>query len=950
VVAGSAGPVLIEREAELEQLELGIDNALGSRGRLVFVQGPAGIGKTVLLGAACGLAAGRGFRVLTARGNDLERQFPLGVVRQLFEDLIVGGAPEARAALLGGLAAYAEAVFGPGDVGPAALDAPDRSAAVVHGLYWLTCNLAERRPLLISVDDAHWADLPSLLFLDYLVRRIERLPVVLVVSCRPAESGLEADLVRRIGAAAEVAVIALRRLTADATTGLVRSLLGEDASHELCDACYSATGGNPLLVRELAAAVAADGVPRGAEGAAHVRRLVPEAVVRHVLVRLSRLGAMSIGVARAIAVLGPGAELRHVTTTAGLSEAAAADAVDALVSADILAPGPRLEFTHPLLGEAVYKDLGAGERLRAHARAAKLLAAAAAPPERIAAQLLASEPAGSEWAVQTLRAAAAEATRRGAASAAASYLQRALDEEPRRADRPSLLLELGVAESRSAQPQAATHLAEALRLTNEPRERARITQQLAGLYNLLGRFEESAAVLEAALEADGTTDPDLRFGLAAEAAVLAITHRVARRRLIPTIREFRARLPVLADQPAAAPLLAVMAAELTQSDGTAEEAIAYADRAFADGQLLAREGPVPAIGAGALAEADRPAQAETLLDAAIAHARARGSIQAVRVDLALRAFARNRRGRIAEAEADARLALELSAQESYDPVEPLKLACLVDALIEQDRLAEAEELVPFAELARHDPDSTLRQPLADARARLLLLRGRAHEAREQLDAQLHWQRAWGCRNTGLTSTRALAALAARTLGDRENARTLATEELDAARAFGSPRAVGVALRTMALIGSAPQTEYLRQSVETLETSQAQLELARSLVELGSVLRRGGTRRDAREPLRRGLDLALACGSTLTADRARSELMAAGARPRRQRATGRDALTPSERRIASMANEGLSNREIAQTLFLSLKTVEMHLGHVYGKLGVHSRAELAGALHSENVGT
>jgi DNA-binding CsgD family transcriptional regulator len=935
----------MEREAELHRLGLVLEQTQVGRGSLAFVQGPAGIGKTRLLDAMCGLAAGRGFEMLTGRGSDLEREFPFGVVRQLFEEQIVGAAPGARAELLGGLAAFAEPVFTPFDRDGDGNGVADRSAAVVHGLYWLTCNLAAIRPVLLAVDDAHWADSPSLQFMDYLARRMQRLPVALVLTNRPGESGPEAGLAWRI--ANDGAVIELRELTPDATAALVRSVLGDGAGSDLCDACYAATGGNPMLVRELALALAADDAPR--LSATHVRRLVPEAVARHVLVRLSRLGAASIMAARAVAVLGGGVELRQVAAMAELGEANAADAVDALVSADILAGGGRLEFAHPLLREVVYQDLGAGERLRAHARAARLLAASAAAPERVAAQLLASEPRRSEWAVQALRAAAADATTRGAADVAARYLRRALDERVEGSEQTQLLLELGVAESRTAQPQAVAHFADALRLSTGPRERATVAQQLAALYNLLGRFTESASLLEDTIDVAGALDPERRFNLAAEAAVLGITHREARRRLATLIDELRASLPAVVDEPAAAPLLAVMAQEMALTDGTTEQIIGYAECAIADGRLLSREGPVPAVGIAALAMADRPVRAEALLDAVIFEARSRGSIQALWIGLVGRAFARLRRGRMAETEADARLALELSSHGPSVAAEPLILACLAETLIEQGRFAESERLLTPPEMARHDPDSMLLQPLFDARARLLLLRGRADEASSQLDAQLRWQRDWGCRNPGWTSTRTLAALAANALGNSERACALATEELDAI-AFGSPRALGFAFRTMALVGAVDQVEYMRESAGVLERSESKLELARSLLELGSALRRRGARREARDPLRRGLDLALACGSTLTADRAKSELLAAGARPRRQRVTGPEALTASERRIASMANEGLTNREIAQTLFLSLKTVEMHLGHVYQKLAVRSRAQLASALHSENIGT
>src|SRR5262249_43163303 len=141
---------------------------------------------------------------------------------------------------------------------------------------------------------------------------------------------------------------------------------------------------------------------------------------------------------------------------------------------------------------------------------------------------------------------------------------------------------------------------------------------------------------------------------------------------------------------------------------------------------------------------------------------------------------------------------------------------------------------------------------------------------------------------------------------------------------------------------------LAESVAVLERSESRLELARSLIELGSALRRNGARRAAREPLHRGLELAAGCGASLVGDHARAELLAAGARPRRPRITGRDALTPSEERVAAMACEGLSNRQIAQTLFLSPKTVEMHLGSIYRKLGIRGRRDLPEAFAPAEV--
>jgi DNA-binding CsgD family transcriptional regulator len=165
-----------------------------------------------------------------------------------------------------------------------------------------------------------------------------------------------------------------------------------------------------------------------------------------------------------------------------------------------------------------------------------------------------------------------------------------------------------------------------------------------------------------------------------------------------------------------------------------------------------------------------------------------------------------------------------------------------------------------------------------------------------------------------------------------------------ARLFGPARSVGIALRVAGLVNEPhDRLELLAQAVCVLEGSGADLEYGRALVDYGAALRRHGRRARAREPLRTALDLAVRTGATTLADRARAELVAAGAKPRRDRIEGRDALTASERRVADLVAKGLSNREIAQSLFVSLRTVETHLTHAYRKLDVTARAELQVAL-------
>jgi DNA-binding CsgD family transcriptional regulator len=208
--------------------------------------------------------------------------------------------------------------------------------------------------------------------------------------------------------------------------------------------------------------------------------------------------------------------------------------------------------------------------------------------------------------------------------------------------------------------------------------------------------------------------------------------------------------------------------------------------------------------------------------------------------------------------------------------------------------------------------------------------------------------AWGLRNPSLTNWRAEAAVLLAQLGDADQARSLAGEAVRRANAFGSPVARGVALRAAALVAQPPDLDGLATSVDVLRDSGARLQLARSLVELGSALRRSGQRADARQPLREGLEVAATCGADVLTARAHDELVAAGARPRRDPIESRSALTASELRVARMAAEGLTNREIAQALFLTEKTIEVHLTRAYRKLEIQSRSQLARALPATAV--
>ena len=244
---------LRERERELAAVEL----LLARGGGVLVVEGRAGIGKTALAGEAGRRAAELGHKVVRARGSELEAGFAFGVVRQLFERCLTDAGAGEREALLAGPAAAVRSLLS----GPLAGEpAGGSSFAVLHGLYWLVANLAASRPVLIVVDDAHWADEPSLRWLAYMAPRLEGLAAGLLVALRPGDP---ASMAAPLLAVREEAMAVLRPalLSDRAVSAMVRAAAGGGASDELCAAACAASGGNPLYLTELLRAAESGGRP-----------------------------------------------------------------------------------------------------------------------------------------------------------------------------------------------------------------------------------------------------------------------------------------------------------------------------------------------------------------------------------------------------------------------------------------------------------------------------------------------------------------------------------------------------------------------------------------------------------------------------------------------------------------------------------------------------------------
>lgn len=942
-VITSPATSLLERDRELGAFADALTDAEQARGRVVMVEAPAGIGKTSLLRAASEAAAPRGFLCLRARASELEHDFAYGCVRQLF-DPVVARAPDAeRDRLFEGAAALSKPLFDP----PALLPrrpVDDTTYSMLYGLYWLLNNLTAESAVVLFVDDLHWCDTESLRFLAYLAPRLDGLRVVVVVSARPGEPG--PDELAALRAGPETTVLLPGPLSLEATATMCERRLAGPVASDFAAACHEVTVGNPFLLEALLREAVDDGLGFDSLGARRVRRMAPAAVAQAVLFRLSGRPPAGTALVRSVAVLGDGTSLTEAATLAGLSSQEAARAADLLVGLAILRPSERLEFAHPIVREAVYADIGVRERAEAHAHAAEVLAASGAPEERIAAQIAEADPAADSERVALLRRVAADALTRGAPAAAVAWLRRALVEPPPPESRAEVLLELGLAELRLAAPEAVEHLAAAAELSLAPDLLETSARLLANALTMSGEADRSLEVLASAI-AD-VEKADRERALLLEAELAAHAQQASRESRAPAAR----RLERLGALPGTTPgerlVLATLAFERSRAAESASVAAALIEQALSGGRLLDEQeidvtGPFYLLIVG-LEATDALDLAEACLDRALADAQARACVPAMAFVLAHRALVEMRAGAVARAESDSRTAIDLLTANGIRLGTALALGVLVEALVESGEVEAADRLLRESEFGAGIPAGLASNRLLEARSVLRLAQGRLREGIDDLHEFGRRDELWGGANPLASRWRSRAALALAAMGDHDRAHRMAMDDLERARRWGAASGIGVALRCHALLGgSARSVEPLREAVAVLEGSPARLERVRALIDLGAALRRANRRADARLVLERGLALADRCGARSLAGLARAELRAAGGRSADPDGVGVQQLTASERRVADLAAEGLSNAEIAQALFVTSKTVETHLGRVYRKLSLSGRGGLGRAL-------
>ncbi|MEU4249250.1 AAA family ATPase [Amycolatopsis sp. NPDC026612] len=912
-------PRLPGREPELGRLTGLFPVALGGTAASAVLVGEFGMGKSATLRTLAALARDAGFTVAVATGSRLESHLPGGVVRQL-----------------------ADALQEPGTAGPPVTElcGPSGESEALDLFFRIVRDATERGPLFLGIDNVHLADAWSMRCLAYIRNRVLDLPVLIVLTSLTGHPPhREVALLDMAGCTP--ASITLNGL-GDAAAAEILGL----APGELASACREATGGNPFLLQALR--------PRLLPGADPHE--LGSSLIGQVLHMRMQEFPHAPAILHAAAILGEDAGFDLLAKLAGVDELDALQAVDTMVRLHVLHNSSHPTLTYSFARNSLLKDMPQTTRAVNHSRAAKLLTEAGAPPERVAAHLLEATSIRIPWAVDVLRLSARDAVFSGRAELAARHLRRALEERLTSGRRMAVLLQLAHAEFQFDPPGAAKRVREAVDTVGNRETAAYIATAM--LLSLCGGQDarlgiSAAGQIAARLDAGG---PDAVWPLLCMTYLAEAGSRLGPP---PEFRDFEEQWAPLTDPAAQRSRSALLALDAVRSGESAQDAVGHFADALSSAGDPASGPPREVTGdGGELFEqhyfftlatavlADEPAHVDRLCrvldverepwDVHVPH----GALPTLARGIALQTSGDLQRASV-HFESLLRRFDERGGTTTC-PVGVLCAAKLVECWVDLGRFEAATSLLDRMDFVASQGLFT-HTYLLYARGRLRVATGYTRFGFEDLLSCGRRLAHHGMRFPGFVPWRAHAARAALALGQTDDAARLAEEDINAAARWGAPRPLGTALTTLGLVREDDEADRaLQKAIATLRQSPSRLQLATALTELGTLQARHGQSEKAIETLRQAVELSEQCGARPLARRAAEELRSS----RRALTPAKDnehGLTRQENRIAVMAAQGLTNREIATALHLTRRTVELHLSGAYRKLGIPGRAELGGAL-------
>lgn len=926
--------MLLERRGELAEADRALRAGITGTGSLAVVTGPSGGGKSALLRAIGEAAGDLGVRVLRADGTKAEQDYPYGVVQQLLQPLIAGAGEADRALWFDGAARPVRRMFVDESW---SIDDPPRDLnreTVLRGLHALVDRVAERAPVLLVVDDLHWADSPSLRWLGYLAKRLDGARIVVVGvacdSCVPTDAALMQEILTSARLTMQPAP-----LSVEAVAELAGEELGEPCAPEFARACHEVTGGYPAALVPVLRGLHAQEVRPTARAAGEVAERSQQLLCERRMFLLSTQPEAVREFARAMAVLGDLAEPDLVGALAGLDRVAYKSALQAMDRMGLLAGSSELRFVHHSLTHAVESAMTVDERTRTHRRAAALLHDAGHSAEHVADQLLQITFGYEHWEIDVLRTAAGAALERGAGKAAARYLRRALLDSPADGgDRARLLVDLAGAERGFDLASSVRHLSQALQVLEPPAERAAAALWIPPA---LAAADPGLAALVRSVS-DGLGDPgpagahsELVLRLEARDRYLGLADRGRLDDAARRLGELAAAPPVTTA--AGRELLAVLAFATTVTrNARAADVAALTER------ILDREPPVPGHAYTALpllvptlVAADATATASSWLRATLDKARDHESagVQAL-VDAEWSAV-RCATGELGSARSLALAALT-AADQTWPEAVALATTTLADIALRTQDVELAERVL---ESGRETDDLRVTVAHRMLRGLLDLARGRTAQGLDRfLDCGALLNRS-GWTNPALCPWRLWAAVAHERLGDTDSATALVEREHVAAQSWDAPATTARALRSLAALTRGDEgVDLLRSALDRLAGSGDRIERARTAAALGARL--GQESAEGRELVALADRLVTDCGAEWAEPLV--ENPARGPVPRLA-AIRRINLSKVERIVTERVVQGWTNQRIADSLGVTRRAVEKNLTGIYRKFGVTGRTAL-----------